>query len=101
MPRAEGGSLWSWARAAGPLGERWLWGAEGSVGLGELGRGSSLGGRLEELRGGSALVATRGQLTTARALIELDGGARRPVVRPPAPPLGAGACTAAAREGGS
>src|SRR3989449_4848443 len=87
MPRAEGGSLWSWARAAGPLGERWLWGAEGSVGLGELGRGSSLGGRLEALRGRAVLVATRDQLTTALALIELDGVARRLVLCPADLPL--------------
>jgi NAD(P)-dependent dehydrogenase (short-subunit alcohol dehydrogenase family) len=51
--------------------------------LGELVRGSSLGGRLEELRGRSVLVATGDQLAAGLALIELDGVARRLVLCPP------------------
>src|SRR2546425_4238554 len=83
MPPREGRSLWDAVRAAGALAERALWGAEASVRLGELERGSSLGGRLEELRGRSVLVATGDQLTAALALIELDGVARRLVLCPP------------------
>src|SRR2546425_6054080 len=83
MPSRDGRSLWDAVRAAGALAERALWGAEASVRLGELAGGSSLGGRLEELRGRSVLVATRDQLTAALALIELDGVARRLVLWPP------------------
>src|SRR6266566_1701985 len=83
MPHVDGGSLWSSLSAAGHLSERALWGAEASVRLGELVGGSSLGGRLEELRGRSVLVATRDQLTAALALIELDAVARRLVLCPP------------------
>ena len=49
----------------------------------ELTRGTSLGGRLADLAGRSVLVATKGQLTAALALIELDGRARRLVILPP------------------
>jgi len=45
--------------------------------------GSALYGRGGELRGRSVLVATASQLTTASALIELDGLARRMVICPP------------------
>src|SRR5437899_4324924 len=83
MPPREGRSLWDAVRAAGALAERALWGAEASVRLGELERGSSLGGRLEELRGRSVLVATGDQLTAALALIELDGVVGRLVLGPP------------------
>src|SRR5947208_12103532 len=83
MPLRDGRSLWGAVRAAGALAERTLWGAEASVRLGELVGGSSLGGRLEELRGRSVLVATQDQLTAALALIELDGVARRLVLCPP------------------
>jgi acyl-coenzyme A synthetase/AMP-(fatty) acid ligase len=75
----------------------WLWGSmfadglpAGSfhssgtvVRLAELARASSLGGRLEELRGRTVLIATRDQLTAALALIELDGVAQRIVLCPP------------------
>src|SRR5712664_205701 len=83
MPQSNQGSLWSRSSAAGRLSERSLWGAEGSVALGDLARGSSLGGRLEELAGRCVLVATTDQLTAALALIELDGVARRLVLSPP------------------
>lgn len=68
--------------ATGHLFERSLRSVEASVILGDLVRGSSLGGRLEELSGRSVLVATRDQLTAALALIELDGIARRLVLCP-------------------
>jgi acyl-coenzyme A synthetase/AMP-(fatty) acid ligase len=45
--------------------------------------GSSLYGRGEELQGKSVLLVTKAQLTTAAALIELDGVARRIVLCPP------------------
>src|SRR2546428_4785650 len=76
-------SLWSALNGAGPLSDRALWGAEASVSLGDLVDGSSLGGRLDELRDRSVLVATRDQLTAALALIELDGVASRLVLCPP------------------
>ncbi len=60
-----------------------LIGPDTSVALGDLAWGSSLGGRLQELRGRSVLVATRDQLTAGLALIELDGIARRLVLCPP------------------
>jgi acyl-coenzyme A synthetase/AMP-(fatty) acid ligase len=83
MPQRDWGSLWSSLTAAGHLSERALWGADAGVTLGELVRGSSLGGRLEELRGRSVLVATGDQLAAGLALIELDGIARRLVLCPP------------------
>jgi len=83
MPQSNRGSLWSRSSAAGRLSERSLWGADGGVALGDLARGSSLGGRLEELGGCCVLVATTDQLAAALALIELDGVARRLVLFPP------------------
>jgi len=87
MLQSSGGSLWNSLTAAGHLSDRFLWGADASVTLGDLVSGSSLGGRLEELRGRSILVATRNQLPAALALIELDGIARRLVLCPPDLPL--------------
>jgi acyl-CoA synthetase (AMP-forming)/AMP-acid ligase II len=77
------GSLWDLLSAAGQLFDRALWSADASVTLGDLVLGSSLGGRLEELRGRSVLISTTDQLTAGLALIELDGVARRLVVCPP------------------
>jgi acyl-coenzyme A synthetase/AMP-(fatty) acid ligase len=54
-----------------------------SVALAELADGSMLGSALETLRGRSVLIATRDQLATALALIELDGVARRMVLCTP------------------
>jgi acyl-coenzyme A synthetase/AMP-(fatty) acid ligase len=51
--------------------------------LSDLASGSGLGGRGEELRGRSVLIATEDQLAAALALIELDGVAHRLVVCPP------------------
>ena len=48
-----------------------------------LSQGTSLDGRLSELSGRSVLLATKKQLTTALALIELDGKARRITILPP------------------
>jgi acyl-CoA synthetase (AMP-forming)/AMP-acid ligase II len=49
----------------------------------ELARGTSLGGRAAALAGRSVLLATASQLTSALALIELEGLARRIVILPP------------------
>jgi acyl-CoA synthetase (AMP-forming)/AMP-acid ligase II len=62
---------------------RFLWAADASVSLDDLSRGSSLGGALPKLDGRCVLVATSDQLTTALALIELDGLARRLILCPP------------------
>ena len=76
-------SLWQKLSAAEDLANRWLWGADARLPLAALACGSSLGGRVEELRGRSVLVATKDQLPAALALIELDGVARRMVLCPP------------------
>jgi acyl-coenzyme A synthetase/AMP-(fatty) acid ligase len=54
-----------------------------SVMLAELAAGSTFGAALESLRGRSVLIATREQLPTALALVELDGVARRMVLCTP------------------
>jgi len=82
MPQRDRRSLWTALSASANLSSRFLWGAGASVALGDLGTGSSLGGRAEELLGWSVLVATADQLTAALALIELDGIARRMVLCP-------------------
>ena len=62
---------------------RFIWDRAASVRFTDLARGTSLGGRLADLAGRSVLVTTASQLTTALALIELDGVARRLVILPP------------------
>jgi acyl-coenzyme A synthetase/AMP-(fatty) acid ligase len=62
---------------------RFLWAADRSVALSDLNEGTSLGGHLGELCDRSVLIATGDQLTTAMALIELDGLARRLILCPP------------------
>jgi hypothetical protein len=59
-----------------------LHGTHAVVNLADLAHGSSLGGRLEELRDRTVILAARNQLTAALAMIELDGVARRPAQRP-------------------
>ena len=58
-------------------------GRSGSVAFQDLAAGSILGGELESFRGRSVLLATREQLSTALALLELDGVARRLVLCTP------------------
>ncbi len=60
-----------------------LHGRTGAVALAALASGSTFGAALEGLRGRSVLVATREQLPTALALVELDGLARRMVLCTP------------------
>ena len=80
-------SLLSALCAAGDLSGRFLVDAGTRIALSDLAGGTVLYGRAEELRGRSVLLTTREQLTTAAALIELDGLARRIVVCPPDLPL--------------
>lgn len=86
MPQRRSKPLRELPRAA-PSG-CFLWAADASVALGDLAGGTSLGGALPALDGRSVLLATPDQLTTALALIELDGVARRLVLCPPDLPAG-------------
>jgi acyl-coenzyme A synthetase/AMP-(fatty) acid ligase len=76
----EARSLRRWIDAAP---ERFLWDRGGQARIDLLAGGTSLSSRLTELAGRSVLVATGSQLTSALALIELDGVARRIVILPP------------------
>ena len=76
-------SLWTSLTTVGALPGSCFYGVDGSVALADLARASTLGGRLEELRGASVVVAAQDQLTAAVLLIELDGVARRMVLCPP------------------
>jgi acyl-coenzyme A synthetase/AMP-(fatty) acid ligase len=60
-----------------------FWGIEGSACLADLGHGSFLGGHFFDLSRSSVILATRDQLVTALALIELDGAVRRLTLCPP------------------
>jgi acyl-CoA synthetase (AMP-forming)/AMP-acid ligase II len=82
-PLAEPNTLWRSLNAAGRISQRCLSNAHSHADLTALVNGSSLGGRLDELRGRSVLLATQAQLSAALALIELDGVARRIVLCPP------------------
>jgi acyl-CoA synthetase (AMP-forming)/AMP-acid ligase II len=62
---------------------RFFWDRAASIRFTDVGRGTSFGGRLAELAGRAVLLATASQLTSALALIELDGIARRIVILPP------------------
>jgi acyl-CoA synthetase (AMP-forming)/AMP-acid ligase II len=63
--------------------ERFFWDRAAQVRVNDLVLGTSLGGRIAELAGRSVLLATASQLTSALALIELDGVARRLTILPP------------------
>jgi acyl-coenzyme A synthetase/AMP-(fatty) acid ligase len=64
-------------------GSGFLWDRAAHVRIADLIGGTSFGGRLEQLVGKSVVIATGSQLTTALALIELDGVARRLTILPP------------------
>ena len=83
MPQNDAHSLWDALSGAPLRAERCIWGTESRVTLSELHAGSTLGGRLAELRGRSVLVVTRDQLSAALALVQIDGIARRLVLCPP------------------
>ena len=70
-------------RIAGAAPEQFFWDRAARLCVNHLTRGTSFGGRLAELAGRSVVVATSGQLTSALALIELDGVARRLTILPP------------------
>jgi acyl-CoA synthetase (AMP-forming)/AMP-acid ligase II len=76
-------SLWEMLAARGAEGRGAFYAPEVSLELSRLSRASCLGGRLESLRGRSILLAMREQLSTAIALLELDGIARRLVLCTP------------------
>ena len=80
MRSTSGRRLWDFLGAEN---RGFLWGADATVALGELARGSALGGSIGELRDRSVLVATKEQLTAALALLELDGVASRLILCPP------------------
>jgi len=65
---------------------RFLWGAGATICLGDLLHGSCLDAPITEFNGKSVLVKTRDQISTALALVELDGVARRLVICPPGVP---------------
>jgi acyl-CoA synthetase (AMP-forming)/AMP-acid ligase II len=79
-------SLWDALTSAGPLSGSSIQGATSSVTLGNLVGGSCLSGRRNDLRDRSVLIATKDQLATALALIELDGIAHRVVLLPSGSP---------------
>jgi acyl-coenzyme A synthetase/AMP-(fatty) acid ligase len=76
-------SLWDLAAGQGAPVRSEFHGPLHSVSFADLAAGSTLGGRLEALRGRSVLIATHSQLPTALALLELDGVARRLVLCTP------------------
>jgi acyl-coenzyme A synthetase/AMP-(fatty) acid ligase len=75
--------LWESIAASGAGTDVAFHGRGASVRLSELATGSTFGAALESLRGRSVLIATREQLPTALALVELDGVARRMVLCTP------------------
>jgi len=76
-------SLWESVTRPGASRRGEFHGIEARVRVEQLAEASTLGDRLEELRGRSVLLATREQLATALALLELDGIARRLVLCTP------------------
>jgi acyl-coenzyme A synthetase/AMP-(fatty) acid ligase len=81
MVRSNAPSLKSRIADAAP--ERFFWDRAAQFCVNHLARGTSFGGRLTELADRSVVVATSSQLTTALALIEIDGVARRITILPP------------------
>ncbi len=80
-------SLWNLLSVGNNGSNSFLGSAESYVAQAALVRGSILGGRGEELRGRSVVIMTTDQLSTALALFELDGIARRIVLYPNEPTL--------------
>ena len=76
-------SLWESISSSGETAAGIFHGRTASVALADLAGGSILDGRLESLRGRTVVLAMRGQLATAVALLELDGVARRLVLCTP------------------
>ena len=80
---SEAACLWDAIAASGAKLGMEFHGRDASVRLSDLATGSTLGAALESLRGRSVLIATREQLPTALALVELDGVAGRMVLCTP------------------
>ena len=76
-------SLWESISSSGETAAGTFHGRAACVALADLAGGSILDGRLESLRGRTVVLAMRGQLATAVALVELDGVARRLVLCTP------------------
>jgi len=81
--KPEVSSLWDSIAPSGAAVSGKFHGRGALVALEQLRAGSTFGSALESLRGRSVLIATREQLPTALALIELDGVARRMVLCTP------------------
>jgi acyl-coenzyme A synthetase/AMP-(fatty) acid ligase len=75
--------LWDTLAPSGAAIRGGFHGRDASVALADLAAGSTFGAALESLRGRSVLIATREQLPTALALVELDGVAQRMVLCTP------------------
>jgi acyl-coenzyme A synthetase/AMP-(fatty) acid ligase len=86
-PQSNPASLWSALKASGDLSGRFVQDAVSRIAMSDLVEGSALYGRGKELQGRSVLLTTSDEITTASALIELDGIARRIVLCPPDFPL--------------
>lgn len=87
MPRSEPASPSESLSALVPPPGQALCALEGTATLVDLARGSSLDGRIEELRGRTVLLSTSNQLAAALALVQLDGVARRIVLCTPDLPV--------------
>jgi len=83
MPCADDAMLRDWLPEPAEPAGRYLASRDAAISLRELREHSGLPCSLDALAGRSVLVATGDQLTTAMALIELDGLARRLVLLPP------------------
>jgi acyl-coenzyme A synthetase/AMP-(fatty) acid ligase len=79
-------SLWESIKASG-VPEGRLLGTRGVIPLADLAHQSSLGGRVEELRDRTVVLAIKDQLNAALAMLELDGVARRMVLCAPDLPV--------------
>src|SRR3979490_3070845 len=79
----EASCLWNSIARSGAKPGMSFHGRGASIAVGELAAGSTFGTALDSLRGRSVLIATREQLPTALALVELDGVARRMVLCTP------------------
>ncbi len=87
MRRSEAAGLSESLSALAPPPGQTLWALDESATLTDLAGGSSLGGRIEELRGKTVLLSTTSQLAAALALVQLDGVARRIVLCTPDLPV--------------
>jgi acyl-coenzyme A synthetase/AMP-(fatty) acid ligase len=83
MPLSDQPSLWELTAAAGPTDRRFVWDETVRFPLDALRDATTLGGRRDALRGANVMLRMGSQLTTALALLELDGLARRIVLCTP------------------